>query len=47
MNIFMLEQSPGLLDFIDRLAKIVHGRVFTATGDEIGDLIVADYVGQR
>ncbi len=47
MNIFMLEQSPGLLDFIDHLAKIVHGRVFTATGDEIGDLIVADYVGQR
>jgi uncharacterized protein with von Willebrand factor type A (vWA) domain len=47
MNIFMLEQSPGLLDFINHLAKIVHGRVFTATGDEIGDLIVADYVGQR
>ncbi len=47
MNIFMLEQSPGLVDFIERLAKIVHGRVFAAAGDEIGDLIVSDYVRQR
>ena len=44
MNIFMLEQSPGLVSFIDRLAKIVGGRVFNATGEELGDLIVSDYV---
>jgi uncharacterized protein with von Willebrand factor type A (vWA) domain len=47
MNIFMLEQSPGLVGFIDRLARIVHGRVFSATGEEIGDLIVSDYVRSR
>lgn len=47
VNIFMLEQSPGLVDFIDRLAQIVEGRVFAATGDEIGDLIVTDYVRSR
>lgn len=47
MNIFMLEQSPGLVSFIDRLAKIVHGRVFNTTGEELGDLIVSDYVRRR
>jgi uncharacterized protein with von Willebrand factor type A (vWA) domain len=47
MNIFMLEETPGLAGFIDRLAKIVHGRVFTSTGEEIGDLIVSDYVRGR
>jgi uncharacterized protein with von Willebrand factor type A (vWA) domain len=44
MNIFMLEESPGLAHFIDRLAKIVNGRVFSGTGEQVGDLIVADYV---
>lgn len=44
MNIFMLERSPGLVGFIERLAKIVRGRVFSASGEEIGDLIVSDYV---
>lgn len=44
MNIFMLEQSPGLVSFIDRLAKIVGGRVFNTNGEELGDLIVSDYV---
>lgn len=44
MNIFMLETSPGLLAFMDRLAKIVRGRTFVGTGEEVGDLIVTDYV---
>ncbi|MEX2279961.1 MAG: hypothetical protein WEA76_07705 [Acidimicrobiia bacterium] len=47
MNIFMLEQSPGLVGFIERLARIVGGRVFSASGEEIGDLIVSDYVRTR
>jgi uncharacterized protein with von Willebrand factor type A (vWA) domain len=47
MNVFMLEKSPGLVDFIDHLARIVHGRVFFASGDELGDLVVADYVRSR
>ncbi len=47
MNIFMLEQSPGLAGFIERLARIVHGRVFSASGEEIGDLVVSDYVRAR
>jgi uncharacterized protein with von Willebrand factor type A (vWA) domain len=47
MNVFMLERSPGLVDFVDRLARIVHGRVFLASGDELGDLVVTDYVRGR
>ena len=47
MNIFMLEQSPGLAGFIERLARIVGGRVFSASGEEIGDLVVSDYVRTR
>jgi uncharacterized protein with von Willebrand factor type A (vWA) domain len=47
MNIFMLEQSPGLTGFIERLARIVRGRVFSTSGEEIGDLIVSDYVRDR
>ena len=44
MNIFMLEQEPGLVSFIDRLAKIVRGRVFAARSDELGDMVVRDYL---
>ncbi len=47
MNIFMLEQEPALVAFIDRLAKIVKGRVFAARSDELGDMIVRDYLGAR
>lgn len=44
MNIFMLEREPGLVAFIDKLAQIVHGRVFSTRGDELGDMIVRDYL---
>lgn len=44
MNIFMLENEPGLAHFVDRLARMVHGRVFSTTGDRLGDLVVSDYL---
>ncbi len=47
MNIFMLERSPGLVSFVDRLAKLVRGRVFGVGGDDLGDMIVRDYVAAR
>lgn len=46
MNIFMLEQEPALVAFVDRLAKIVNGRVFAARSDELGDMIVRDYLAR-
>jgi len=47
MNIFMLEDSPALFRFIDRLARVVEGRVFAVHGDELGEFVVRDYLNRR
>lgn len=48
MNIFMLEQEPGLIRFVDELARLVSGRVFNLTSDEeLGEMIVKDYMKRR
>lgn len=47
MNIFMLEDSPALFNFVDKLARVVNGRVFAVGGDELGDLVVRDYLRTR
>jgi uncharacterized protein with von Willebrand factor type A (vWA) domain len=47
MNIFMLEDSPGLVAFIDRLARIVNGRVFSVADEELGAMVLGDYVRGR
>jgi len=47
MNIFMLEESPALFRFIDRLAQVVNGRVFGVRGEDLGDLILRDYLKRK
>jgi uncharacterized protein with von Willebrand factor type A (vWA) domain len=47
MNIFMLEDSPALFRFIDRLARVVEGRVFAVQGEELGEFVVKDYLRRR
>ncbi len=47
MNVFMLEMSPGLVGFVNRLARLVSGRVFAVDGAELGQMIVRDYVSRR
>ena len=47
MNIFMLEDSPALFRFIDRLARVVEGRIFAVQGEELGDFVVRDYLDRR
>jgi len=47
MNIFMLEDEPRLVHFIDRLAKLVRGRVFTVDDRDLGATVVKDYVRGR
>src|SRR5881396_3639267 len=47
VNVFMLEDSPGLIRFMERLAKLTAGRVFLMDDHEIGDFIVRDYVSRR
>jgi uncharacterized protein with von Willebrand factor type A (vWA) domain len=47
MNVFMLEDSPGLIQFMERLAELTRGRVFLMDDREIGEFIVRDYVRRR
>jgi uncharacterized protein with von Willebrand factor type A (vWA) domain len=47
MNIFMLEDEPRLVRFIDRLAQLVQGRVFGVDDRELGATVVRDYVRGR
>jgi uncharacterized protein with von Willebrand factor type A (vWA) domain len=47
LNVFMLEDDPGLVGFIDRLAKIVTGRVFAVQDDALGEFVVRDYLRAR
>lgn len=47
MNIFMLEDSPALFRFIDKLARTVAGRVFAVQGEELGEFVVRDYLKRR
>lgn len=47
MNIFMLEDEPRLAHFIDRLAKLVQGRVFSVPDDQLGNFVVRDYVRSK
>ncbi len=47
MNIFMLEDSPALFSFVDRLARVISGRVFAVRGDDLSDFAVRDYLTRR
>ena len=47
LNVFMLEDSPGLIRFMERLAKLTAGRVFLMDDRELGAFIVRDYVSRR
>ena len=47
MNIFMLEDEPGLAAFIDNLARQVQGRVFSVADQDLGANVVRDYVRSK
>ena len=47
LNVFMLEDSPGLIRFMERLAEITSGRIFLMDDHQIGEFIVRDYVARR
>lgn len=47
LNIFMLEDSPGLVRFMEELAKRTGGRVFHAASEDLGHFILRDYVRRR
>jgi uncharacterized protein with von Willebrand factor type A (vWA) domain len=47
LNVFMLEESEGLIGFMERLARITSGRVFLMDDERLGDFVVRDYVKRR
>ena len=44
---FMVTEDPYLVDFVDKLSQINHGRAYYAAPGELGDYIFADYVQNR
>ena len=47
LNIFMLEESEGLANFMQRLARLTSGRVFLMDDERLGEFVVRDYVARR
>jgi uncharacterized protein with von Willebrand factor type A (vWA) domain len=47
LNVFMLEDSPGLTRFMEKLARLTAGRVFLMADEALGDFVVRDYVARR
>jgi uncharacterized protein with von Willebrand factor type A (vWA) domain len=47
LNVFMLEDSPGLIDFMERLAELTAGRVFLMDDRELGTFVLRDFVRRR
>ncbi|MFL5766383.1 MAG: vWA domain-containing protein [Actinomycetota bacterium] len=47
LNVFMLEDSPGLIRFMERLARLTSGRIFLMEDEALGDFVVRDYVHRR
>lgn len=42
LNVFMLEDSPGLARFMERLARVARGRVFLTAGEGLGEFVIRD-----
>jgi uncharacterized protein with von Willebrand factor type A (vWA) domain len=47
INVFMLDDEPGLVRFVEAMAARNGGRVFTSDGDRLGDFVVSDYLRAR
>jgi uncharacterized protein with von Willebrand factor type A (vWA) domain len=47
INVFMLERSPGLVRFMDKLARATGGQVIPAHSRDLESTIVGDYVRRR
>ena len=47
INIFMLDDSPSLQTFIDRIVRINRGRAFYTRPDSLGEYLLVDYVARR
>ena len=47
INVFMLDDDPRLVAFVDLMARLNGGRVFSPSPDRLGDYVVSDYLRAR
>ncbi len=47
INVFMLDDEPRLLSFVERIAERNGGRVFSSDPDNLGEYVVSDYLRAR
>ncbi len=47
LNIFMLDTSYYLMDFVNQVTKINKGRAFYTTPDRLGEYILVDYISNK
>ena len=47
INVFMLDDDPRLVAFVDLIARLNGGRVFSPSPDRLGDYVVSDYLRAR
>jgi len=47
INTFMLETSPYLMDFVNRMTQINKGRALYTTPDSLGQYLLVDYLTNR
>ena len=43
LNIFLLEDAPGLVAFAQRLTQLTGGQVFQMSAEEVGETVLRDY----
>jgi uncharacterized protein with von Willebrand factor type A (vWA) domain len=47
INVFMLDDEPGLVHFVESLARRNGGRVFSTDAERLGQYVVSDYITSR
>jgi uncharacterized protein with von Willebrand factor type A (vWA) domain len=47
INTFMLEESPYLQQFVERMMRMNRGRTFITTPENLGDYVLVDFLEQR
>ena len=47
INTFMLDDSPPLRAFVDKMTAINRGRAFFTSPNELGRFLLVDHVGRR
>jgi uncharacterized protein with von Willebrand factor type A (vWA) domain len=47
INTFMLDPTPHLRSFVERLTELNRGRAFFTTPETLGDYVLVDFIEQR